>query len=185
MSRTRKLDSRTVVDALAQLLEQKYRVTCEREKRFPWLRLGRRGIVADAFFGSPLNCLFVFDPPDHLTADRGRTLSEHPHDTPLNFDFRLHLEMCAESRARSSVRTRRRAAADARLDLLPPRHGLNPTLRLAEAEIADKIHGAINERKLRAALEELLERKLSLHIGTTFQQLLDHPSGKPFVPREK
>jgi hypothetical protein len=179
----RKLDSRTVVDALARLLEEKYRVRCERQKRFPWLRLGRKAIVAEAYFGPPLHCLFVFDSAEHLTPDRGRTIAAYPSDTPLSFHFRLHQELCAESRMRSTPRTRERAAQDAQLDLVPPKHGLNPTLRLAEAEIADRINGEVTERKLRVALEALLERTLSLHIGTTFQQLLDHPSGKPFVPR--
>lgn len=172
-----------VLDVLEELLCGKYRARCERNKRFVWLQCAGKQIVAAAYFGPPLHCLFAFDPDERCNRDRGRTLAKYPANAPLGFSFPLYQELCASSRRKSTPQTRRLAREDAALDLLPPKHGLNPTLRLAETEVREGIHGPVTDRKLRVALNDLLEKKLSLHVGTTFQQLLDHPSGKPFVPQ--
>ncbi len=178
-----KLDAETVLRALAEVLREKFRVACERRKTFPWLRHRGTPLVAAAYFPPPLHCLAEFDPAERLNRDRGRTLERYPVDVPLGFDFVLYRQWCAASAAKADARSRRQAEHDVQLDLLPPRHGLNPTLRLAEPEIRQKIVGRVTGDKLRAALESLLEKRLSLHPGTTFLKLLEHPSGKPFVPR--
>lgn len=178
-----KLDADTVVQVLADVLEKKFRAQCERRKSFPWLKCDGKRLIATACFGPPLNCLFEFDPATRFNRDRGQTLETYPHDAPLGFNFPLYKRLCTTSRVRSNDLTRRRASQDAALDLLPPKHGLNPTLRLAEPEIRGKIVGRLTEEKLQAALESLLEKRFSVHAGTTFLQLLEHPSGKPFLPR--
>jgi hypothetical protein len=178
-----KLEAQTVTGILADLLRETFRVRCERDKTFPWLRCKGRLIVATAYFGPPLHCLFQFDSAVHFNRDRLRTLDGYPDAAPLGFDFARYQNLCQASRRRSSAQTRRRASEDALLDLLPPKHGLNPTLRLAEAEIREKVVGRLTAARSRAALETLLEKRFSVHAGTTFLQLLEHPSGKPFVPR--
>jgi len=181
--KTRRLDRDRVVSTLAALFRDKYRAECEREKTFPWLKADAKPVIVDAYFAAPLNCLFVFDGAGRFTRDRAKTLASYPADVPLGFDFRLYRELCAADRARSTPQTCRQAEIDRALDLLPPKHGLNPTLRIAAAELEERIAGEPTERKLRKALDELMEKRLSVHAGTTFQQLLEHPSGKPFVPR--
>lgn len=178
-----KVKAEEVLCVLQEILWQKFHAKCERDKTFPWLKVGGTRISASVYFGAPVNCLFQFDSPADFTRDRGHALESYPKDVPLGFNVPLYKELCGADRRRSTRRTQQRAEHDAALDLLPSKHGLNPTLRFTEAEIREKIAGAITEKKLRVALEALLEKRLSVHGGTTFLQMLDHPSGKPFTPR--
>lgn len=178
-----KLTTDTIVAALERLFQEHFRARCERRKTFPWLAHEGKLIVVTAYFGAPVNCLFEFDDARRLNGDRVRKLDNYPPDAPLGFDFALYRELCAADRAKSTAATKRQAAIDACVDLLPPRHGLNPTLRLAAAEIRERLAGPVNDRKLRETLAALLDKRLSVHAGTTFLQLLEHPSGKPFLPR--
>jgi len=178
-----KLDAETVIDELAALFHEKFHSDCERHRTFPWLKNQGKLLVAVAYFSPPLNCLFMFDESRRLNRDRGRTLAGYSHDAPLGFNFSLYEKLCAANRSGSTLRSRMWAEEDVALDLLPPKHGLNPTLRLAEAELRDKLNGKFTKEKLRNALVSLLEKRFNMHAGTTFLQLLEHPSGKPFTPR--
>lgn len=178
-----KLTTDTIVAALERLFQEHFRARCERRKTVPWLVHEGKPIVVAAYFGAPVNCIFEFDDARRLNGDRLREMENYPPDAPLGFDFALYRELCAASRTRRSAATKRQAAIDARVDLLPPKHGLNPTLRLAAAEIEERFTGRMNERKLREVIASLLDKRLSVHAGTTFLQLIEHPSGKPFTPR--
>jgi hypothetical protein len=182
MSKPGQLETDLVIGVLADIFQQKFRAKCEPRKTFPWLEVDGKPVIASAYFGPPLHCLFELDKPNRFTCERGHSLKNYPHDVPLGFDFRLYVELCDSARHKTNSATRRRAEEDAALDLLPPKHRLNPTLRLGEVEILEKMDSRPNEKNLRAVLESLLEKRLNVHGGTTFLQLLDHPSGKPSLP---
>ena len=168
---------------MAEVLRAKFGAECHRRKGFSWLTIDGKPIFAAAYFGPPLHCLFEFDPPNRFHSARLHTLEQYPSDAPLGFDFRLYRALCEANRTKPEARSRRQAAEDAAIDLLPPIHDMNPTLRLAETEVRERIIGKLTEAQLRGALQELLEERVGFHAGTTFLQLMEHPSGKPFITR--
>ena len=174
-----KLASETVIREAADLLQTKFQVQCERQKLFPWLKFEGKPITPAIYFGPPVNCFFAFDSADHFNAARLETLDRYPADVPLGFDFQLYRELCRRNPAAIDGRMRRQANQDSVLDLLPPKRQMNPTLRLAEAEMRDRISGPLTASKLRGVIGDLLEDRVGFHAGTTFLQLLEHPSGKP------
>src|SRR5689334_4356233 len=101
-----KLDADTVIEALTGCFHARFRATCERRRTFRWLKLKGKPLIAAAYFGRPLNCLFEFDTSNRLNGDRGRTLEEYPQDVPLGFDFALYQKLCAANRMKSTARTR-------------------------------------------------------------------------------
>ena len=65
------------------------------------------------------------------------------------------------------------AQADLLADLLPPKHGLNPTVRIRADEI-EELTGPLPDR-----IESLLSKRFAYHAGTTFHLMVDNAGAKP------
>jgi hypothetical protein len=102
----------------------------------------------------------------------------------LSFSVRTYLELCREAAARggSALKQKQQAFHDALVDLLPPAHGLNPTLRIAQAELVDNPRQELRESELEKRLAKLLDERVAFRANTTFLHMLRHPSAKPWVP---
>jgi hypothetical protein len=175
---------KNVVRVLASVLAKHYRCACEPKKTFPWLPAATRArrIAVDAYFGPPLNLIFEFDEDRHFTRWRARTLEQYPADVPLSFDVRFYRERCGRRRARAAAGAKARAERDALVDLLPPAHGLNPTLRIAQAELVDNPRQDLQRIELERRLAKLLDERVAFRANTTFLHMLRHPSAKPWLP---
>jgi hypothetical protein len=119
--------------------------------------------------GQPLRIIEV-DEYQHFSAYRATTLRHYPKTITLAFDRESWIEWSEETRRLSGGnfakpcpplfpdaggRHRQRAFRDALCDLLPPVHGLLPTLRIAEREV----RGWIHERGARRLMSQLLEER--------------------------
>jgi len=198
-----------VVRLLARLVERNFAARCEPRKTFPWLspalsrpaasplaRIRRellgaasagvhlQPIVVSAYFGAPLNLLFMFDGAARFNRWRAKSLELYPPDAPLSFSVRTYLELCREAPARGGSVPKQKVQAfqDAVVDLLPPAHGLNPTLRIAQAELVDGPRRELRESELEKQLAKLLDERVAFRANTTFLHMLRHPSAKPWVP---
>ncbi len=111
-----------------------------------------------------------FDESQHFNCYRGMTLSLYPKDLRLAFDREAWANRSqAEPRQKSGNwakprpplfpnaggRHRQRAFRDALADILPPEHGLQPTLRIADFEVP--WIGTVCSSKL---MEDLLNQKI-------------------------
>lgn len=127
----------------------------------------------DAYFGGRYNFIFEFDEFQHFSSARLRTLEHYPKKLKLGFDVNTWKNLCGlhggkANRYRynkSTVdfnfpggRTAQRAYLDCFRDFLPEIHGLNPTIRINEFEVAE-----INSKNLDSykTIEYLLKDKLS------------------------
>lgn len=137
-------------------------------------------LTPDAYFPEPYHFIFEFDELQHFTAARQKTLMLYPAEVPLAFDRGQYLRFCAEhhepalrkgtDRFRRKTadfpfvngRTAQRAFFDTFRDWLPPLHGLSPTLRIAEFEVADILRGELTGRAARDHIAELLEQRLEM-----------------------
>ena len=135
-------------------------------------------LTPDAYFPEPYHFIFEFDELQHFTAPRQKTLTLYPENAPLAFDRGQYLRFCEEyhepalrkgtDRFRRKTadfpfvngRAAQRAFFDTFRDWLPPLHGLRPTLRIAEFEVADILRGALTDRAARDHIAELLEQRL-------------------------
>lgn len=186
------IDKQVVLDAVALLMRQRFDVEAERNKQFvlecadlPVLSSvegsalsgdGKAGtssrtpnqvtIVADLYLPPPLHCIVQFDDATHCTRERSKTFANYPSDTPLNFDVRRY--HADQTDGDAAV-----AQADVLADLLPPKHGLNPTVRVRFDEI-EELNGPLIER-----IETLLSKRFAYHAGTTFHLMLDNAGAKP------
>jgi hypothetical protein len=152
-----------VLDAVASLMLQRFDVTAERNKTFVW---SDPAIVADLYLPDPLHCIVQFDDASHCTRERSKTFTNYPSDTPLNFDVRrYHADQTSGDPALAQY--------DMLADLLPPKHGLNPTVRIRFDEI-DELNGPLIER-----IESLLSKRFAYHAGTTFHLMVDNAGAKP------
>ena len=198
-----------VVQLLARVVERNFAARCEPGKTFPWLspalpwpahsplaRMRRellgatkpaaraQAIVVSAYFGAPLNLIFEFDDSRHFNRWRARSLELYPADAPLSFSVRSYEELCRDARPGcvAAAKQKQQAFHDALVDLLPPAHGLNPTLRISQAELVDNPRQELRESELEKRLAKLLDERVALRANTTFLQMLRHPSAKPWVP---
>lgn len=137
-------------------------------------------LTPDAYFPEPYHFIFEFDELQHFTAARQKTLMLYPAEVPLAFDRGQYLRFCAEhhepalrkgtDRFRRKTadfpfvngRAAQRAFFDTFRDWLPPLHGLSPTLRIAEFEVADILRGELTGRAARDHIAELLEQRLEM-----------------------
>ncbi len=137
-------------------------------------------LTPDAYFPEPYHFIFEFDELQHFTAYRKRTLTLYPKDMPLAFDRGQYARFCAEhhesalrkgtDRFRRKTadfpfpngRAAQRAFFDTFRDWLPPLHGLRPTLRIAEFEVADILRGELAGNAARDCVAALLERRLGM-----------------------
>lgn len=148
-----------VLNAVASLMRRRFDVVAEHNKQFG-------PVTADLHLPAPLNCIVQFDDEAHCTHERAGIIASYPPNTPLNFDVRRYL-------ADQTPGDKALAQADALADLLPPKHGLNPTVRIRADEIAE-LTGPLETR-----VETLLSRRFAFHAGTTFQHMLANAGGKP------
>jgi hypothetical protein len=152
-----------VLDAVASLMRRRFNVDAERNKPFVW---GDTTIIADLYLPNPLHCIVQFDDATHCTRERAKTFANYPADAPLNFDVRrYHVDQTSGDAAI--------AQADMLADLLPSKHGLNPTVRIRFDEI-DELNGPLVER-----VELLLSKRFAYHAGTTFHLMVDNAGAKP------
>lgn len=137
-------------------------------------------LTPDAYFPEPYHFIFEFDELQHFTAARRRSLKLYPENAQLAFDRGQYLRFCEEhhepalrkgtDRFRRKTadfpfvngRAAQRAFFDTFRDWLPPLHGLNPTLRIAEFEVADILRGELTGRAARDHIAELLEQRLEM-----------------------
>ena len=152
-----------VLDAVASLMRRRFDVVGERNKVFAW---PDGTIVADLYLPAPLHCVVQFDDPVHCTRERASTIVSYPPNAALNFDVRRYL--ADERRGDDAV-----AHADMLADLLPPQHGLNPTIRIRADEI-DELSGPLTDR-----IESLLSCRFAFHAGSTFHLMLENAGAKP------
>ncbi len=157
------ITKQAVLDAVASLMRRRFSVDAERNKSLTW---GDVTITADLYLPDPLHCIVQFDDATHCTRERAKTFANYPSDTPLNFDVRrYHVDQSPGDAAL--------AQADTLADLLPPEHGLNPTVRIRFDEI-DELNGPLVER-----IESLLSKRFAFHAGTTFHLMVDNAGAKP------
>ena len=137
-------------------------------------------LIPDAYFPEPYHFIFEFDELQHFTAPRQKTLTLYPADVPLAFDREQYLRLCAEhhepalrkgtDRFRRKTtdfpfvngRAAQRAFFDTFRDWLPPSHGLRPTLRIAEFEVAKVLRGELTGKAARECVAALLEQRLGM-----------------------
>lgn len=158
-----KITKDAVLDAVASLMRRRFDVVAERDKQFVW---GDATILADLYFPAPLHCIVQFDDATHCTRERAATFANYPSDAPLNFDVRRYL--ADQTSGDATV-----AQADVLADLLPPKHGLNPTVRIRADEI-EELTGPISDR-----IESLLSKRFAYHAGTTFHLMVENAGAKP------
>jgi hypothetical protein len=157
------ITKQAVLDAVASLMRRRFNVTAEPNKSFVW---GDTTITADLYLPDPLHCIVQFDDATHCTRERAATFANYPADAPLNFDVRRYH---ADQTSGDTVL----AQADMLADLLPPKHGLNPTVRIRFDEL-NELDGPVVER-----IELLLSKRFAYHAGTTFHLMVDNAGAKP------
>ncbi len=158
-----KITKDSVLDAVAALMRQRFNVTAERNKQFVWDDVK---IVADLYLPAPLHCIVQFDDATHCTRERAATFTNYPPNTPLNFDVRRYY--ADQSNGDAAI-----AQADVLVDQLPPKHDLNPTVRIRVDEI-EELTGPLAER-----VESILSHRFAYHAGTTFHLMVDNAGAKP------
>jgi hypothetical protein len=158
-----KITKHAVLNAVASLMRRRFDVAAERNQQFIW---GDATVTAHLYLPAPLHCIVQFDDPSHCTRERAATFANYPSDTPLNFDVRrYHADQTPGDTAI--------AQADELADLLPPTHGLNPTVRIRADEL-DELTGPLTER-----IESLLSKRFAYHAGTTFHLMVENAGAKP------
>jgi len=158
-----KITKDAVLDAVASLMRRRFDVDAERNRKFVW---GETTVVADLYLPPPLHCVVQFDDATHCTRERARTFGDYPADAPLNFDVRRYLADQVSGDGGL-------AEADMLADLLPPKHGLNPTVRIRADEIGE-LSNSLPER-----IESLLSKRFAYHAGTTFHLMVENAGAKP------
>jgi hypothetical protein len=179
-----KITKDAVLDAVASLMRRRFNVEAECGKQFvlecadlsALFVDGKAGtssrspnrvnVMADLYFPAPLHCIVQFDDASHCTRERAKTFANYPSDTPLNFDVRRYL--ADQTSGDTAI-----AQADVLADLLLPKHGLNPTVRIRADEI-DELTGPLTDR-----IETLLSKRFAFHAGTTFHLMVDNAGAKP------
>lgn len=117
--------------------------------------------------GQPARILEV-DERQHFNEFRAKTLRHYVGNVPLAFDAAAWI-VRSEQKSRlegggfakpkpplfpgENGRHRQRAFRDALADILPPEHGLAPTLRIGDFEVKDWIFGSDSEERMRGLLE--------------------------------
>jgi hypothetical protein len=179
-----KITKETVLNAVASLMQRSFNVDAQRDKQFvlecadlsALSGNGKAGtssrtpkhvnIIADLYLPPPLHCIVQFDDAAHCTRERAKTFANYPADAPLNFDLRRY-------HADQTPGDVTLARADMLADLLPPKHGLNPTVRIRADEI-EELTGPLADR-----IESLLSKRFACHAGTTFHLMVDNAGAKP------
>ncbi len=135
-------------------------------------------LTPDAYFPEPYRFIFEFDELQHFTQFRERTFQFYPVNLPLGFVTQKYIQFCQQHHmaalAKGPERFRRRTADfpyingraaqraffDTFRDWLPPLHGLNPTVRLAEFEVMPILDGQLSGDTAKAYMETLLQERV-------------------------
>ena len=146
-----------------------------------WDGLSTKGdgyLTPDAYFPAPYNFIFEFDELQHFTVFRQTTLEGYPKGLALGFDRQAYRQLCLKHQEMAiqkgtdrfrrktadfpfiNGRAAQRAFFDTFRDWLPPLHGLNPTVRLAEFEVTDILSGALIEDAAKDRMRSLIEQRL-------------------------
>lgn len=133
-----------------------------------------RKLQPDAYFGGKYNFIFEFDEFQHFTTARLNTFQFYPKGIELQYSTDKWQLFCKSylvkadgyrySKTTSDFnfaggRTSQRAYLDCFRDLLPHMHGLNPTLRIAEFEVAEINKDDLHSRQV---IKKLLRDKMHL-----------------------
>ena len=131
-------------------------------------------LTPDAYFPEPYHFIFEFDELQHFTQFRELTFRYYPENVPLAYAPEEYLRFCkqhhAAALAKGPDRFRRRTADfpyvngraaqraffDTFRDWLPPQHGLNPTVRLAEFEVTQILNGELTGNDAKTYMERLI-----------------------------
>ena len=131
-------------------------------------------LTPDAYFPEPYHFIFEFDELQHFTEYRELTFRYYPENVPLAYAPEEYLRFCkqhhAAALAKGPDRFRRRTADfpyvngraaqrvffDTFRDWLPPQHGLNPTVRLAEFEVTQILNGELTGNDAKTYMERLI-----------------------------
>ncbi len=135
-------------------------------------------LIPDAYFPEPYHFIFEFDELQHFTEYREQTFQFYPEKIPLAYAPQKYKQFCQQHHtaalAKGPARFRRptadfpyangraaqRAFFDMFRDWLPPLHGLNPTVRLAEFEVAPILNGELTNEQAKIYMEHLLRERL-------------------------
>ena len=136
-------------------------------------------LIPDAYFPQPYHFIFEFDELQHFTQFRERTFAFYPERIEVAYAPQKYRRFCqqyhAAALAKGPPRFRRetadfpytngraaqRAFFDTFRDWLPPLHGLNPTLRLAEFEVAPILNGTLTDTAAEKYIQRLLQQRLT------------------------
>lgn len=135
-------------------------------------------LIPDAYFPEPYHFIFEFDELQHFTHYRAETFRFYPANIRLAYEPQKYRQFCRQHHvaalAKGPDRFRRRTADfpyrngraaqraffDTFRDWLPPLHGLNPTVRLAEFEVLSILNGDLTGAAARTYMERLLCERL-------------------------
>lgn len=136
-------------------------------------------LIPDAYFPEPYHFIFEFDELQHFTQFRERTFQFYPADIEIDYVLQEYHQFCQQyhvaALAKGAARFRRdtadfpytngraaqRAFFDTFRDWLPPLHGLNPTLRLAEFQVAPILNGQLTGTAAKDYMHGLLHQRLT------------------------
>lgn len=136
-------------------------------------------LTPDAYFPEPYHFIFEFDELQHFTQYRERTFQFYPANIKIAYAPQKYLRFCQQHHtaalAKGPDRFRRhtadfpytngraaqRAFFDTFRDWLPPLHGLNPTLRLAEFEVTPILNGELTDTAAKTYMDRLLREQLT------------------------
>ena len=136
-------------------------------------------LTPDAYFPEPYHFIFEFDELQHFTQYRERTFQFYPANIKIAYAPQKYLQFCQQHHtaalAKGPDRFRRRTADfpytngraaqraffDTFRDWLPPLHGLNPTLRLAEFEVTPILNGELTDTAAKTYMDRLLRDRLT------------------------
>ena len=137
-------------------------------------------LIPDAYFPEPCHFIFEFDELQHFTHYRAQTFRFYPANLSLAYEPQKYRQFCQQHHvaalAKGPDRFRRRTADfpyangraaqraffDTFRDWLPPLHGLNPTVRLAEFEVSSILTGELTGDAARTYMEHLLDERLKI-----------------------
>ncbi len=136
-------------------------------------------LTPDAYFPEPYNFIFEFDELQHFTKYRELTFKYYSENIPLAYEPDKYVTFCKEHHqaalAKGPDRFRRhtadfpyvngraaqRAFFDTFRDWLPPQHGLNPTIRLAEFEVKPILNGELTEDAAISYMKKLISGRIA------------------------
>lgn len=125
----------------------------------------------DAYFGEPFNFILEYDEHQHFSTARLKTLDFYPANLQVGFSIEEYKGYCQQfhfgaDKYRYSKKTKdfnfpggrtaQRAYLDCFRDILPPLHGLKPTVRISKFEVLDITS---NNPKSQDIIRQLLIRK--------------------------